>query len=517
MSLNLAVLLTESAKQYPTKPAVIFDSFQLNFAQLNGASNQFANGLSKLGITRGDKVAIMLPNVPQFVIAYYGILKLGAVVVPMNVLLKSDEIEYLLRDSEAKAIITWEAFAAEAVIAGERSPVCEKIIVAQAPGSDKLPDSAKAMSFNAVSKDMLPTYTYVQTDPQETAVILYTSGTTGKPKGAELTHFNLFFVAEYGGTKLIPCGPGDVFMAVLPLFHVFGQSNVMNTAIGQGATITLVARFDPVKVLEVIQRDKVTAFLGVPTMYFGLLHEPTRKNYDTSSLKHCISGGAAIPVEVLLAFEQEFGVTILEGYGLSETSPTASFNIPGKPRKPGSIGVPIWGVEMRAVDDNDNEVAQGEIGEIVIAGPNLMKAYYNKPEATIEAMRNGWFHTGDMARVDEEGYFFIVDRKKDMIIRGGYNVYPREIEEVLYQHSAVREAAVIGVPEPRLGEEVKAFVSLKPGVTADPNEILAFARSKLAAYKYPRTIEILEDLPKGPTGKLLKRELRALPQQAEVS
>ena len=517
MSLNLAVLLTEAAKKYPAEPALIYETMKLNYAQLNGASNQFANALSSIGIGRGDKVALMLPNIPQFVIAFYGAEKLGAVVVPMNVLLKRDEIEYLLKDSDAAAIITWEGFMAEAEAAYQRVPECQHLIIAQAPGSAvPLPVGDKVHNFGEMMKTASPKFNLVPTMPDDTAIILYTSGTTGKPKGAELTHFNVFYNAQFGGDKLVQVNPGDVAMAVLPLFHVFGLTNVLNTAIGRGGTVTLVARFDPIKVLEVIQRDKVTIFMGVPTMYFGLLHCPERKNYDTSTLRLCLSGGAAIPVEVLLAFQKEYKVAVLEGYGLSETSPTASFNMMDRPAKAGSIGLPIWGVEMKVVDDNDNEMPQGEAGEIVIRGHNVMKGYYKRPEATAEAMKNDWFHTGDIAHVDEEGYFFIVDRKKDMIIRGGFNIYPREIEEVLYQHPAVREAAVIGVPDSKMGEEVKAYVSLKPDVTADPQELVEFVKSKVAAYKYPREVEILDELPKGATGKLLKRELRLLPQKVTV-
>jgi long-chain acyl-CoA synthetase len=464
-----------------------------------------------MGIKRGDKVGLLLPNVPHFPIAYYGILKLGAVVVPMNVLLKSDEIEYVLKDSDATALISWEGFVGEAAAAFSRVDACKYLVVAQPTGSSNpLPAGSNVFSFASIQQDSAPTFALTPTKPDDTAVILYTSGTTGKPKGAELTNFNMFFNAKFAGDSLMPSFPGDVVVCVLPLFHSFGQSSVLNAFIGRGCAISLVARFDPVKVLEVIQRDKVTHFEGVPTMFFGLLNCPERKNYDTSSIKVSVSGGSAMPVEVLEAFEREFGVAVLEGYGLSETSPTASFNLIDRPRKAGSIGLPIWGVEMKVVDDNDQEVAQGQPGEIVIRGHNVMKGYYKRPEATAEAMRNDWFHSGDIAYVDAEGYFFIVDRKKDMIVRGGFNVYPREIEEVLYQHPAVREAAVIGVPDPKMGEEVKAYVALKPDKQATPEELIQFVKEKIAAYKYPREVEILEDLPKGPTGKLLKRELRDL-------
>jgi long-chain acyl-CoA synthetase len=306
-------------------------------------------------------------------------------------------------------------------------------------------------------------------------------------------------------------GPDDVTLAVLPMFHSFGQSSVMNVALHVGSTLTLVPRFDTEKVLEVIQRDQVTVFPGVPTMFFALLHHPNSDQYDTSSLRIAVSGGAAIPGEVIQAFERRYKTTILEGYGLSETSPTATFNFSASERKVLSIGKPIFGVEVRIFDVNDMELPTGKdnVGEIVIRGHNVMKGYWNQPQANAEAFRGGWFHTGDLGYVDEDGFLFIVDRKKEMIIRGGFNVYPREVEEVIYTHPAVAEAAVIGVPDERLGEEVKAVVSLKPGAQASEEDIIAFVKERVAAYKYPRTVQFVDSLPKGATGKILKKELKA--------
>jgi long-chain acyl-CoA synthetase len=344
----------------------------------------------------------------------------------------------------------------------------------------------------------------------DTAVILYTSGTTGRPKGAELTHDNLRSNVS-AAVGLFDLGVGDVIFGGLPLFHSFGQTCTMNAAICCGATVTLLPRFDPGKALEILQRDRCTIFEGVPTMYGALLNHPDRASYDVSSLRCCASGGASLPVEVLRGFEECFGCKVLEGYGLSETSPVASFNHPDRERKAGSIGTPIAGVEMKLVDDDGNEVEQGEIGEILIKGHNVMKGYFRQPEATAEAIKDGWFASGDMAKVDEDGYFFIVDRKKDMIIRGGYNVYPREVEEVLYEHPAVREAAVVGVPHAELGEEVGAAVTLKDGADVDVDELRAFVKEQVAAYKYPRMIWLVDELPKGPTGKILKREISPPP------
>ncbi len=512
MSLNLATLLTESTKRNPGQTAIILDDFKMKYAELNAASNKFANVLLEAGVERGQRVALMLPNIPQFIICYYGILKAGATVVPLNVLLRGAEVAYHLQDSDATMLVVWEGFAAEAASGFKTTETCKSLVIVNAPGSQNLPEGPNVKSFNALLGVASHQFDMVQTMPDDTAVILYTSGTTGRPKGAELTHFNMFFNARMVVESFgLDWKPSDVALVALPLFHSFGQTCLMNTGISVGLTLTLMARFDPVKAFEVIQRDKVTAFSGVPTMYFYLLNHPDRKNYDLSTLRICSSGGSAIPVETLQAWQRETGVTVLEGYGLSETSPVASFNVLFKPTKPGSIGVPIWGVEMKVVDDNDMEVPVGEPGELLIRGHNIMKGYLNHPEATADAMRGGWFHSGDVGRVDEEGYFFIVDRKKDMIIRGGFNVYPREIEEVLYAHPAIAECAVIGVPDPALGEEVKAVVVLKPGSDLSEDDIRTYCRERIAANKYPRQVQIYQgDLPKNATGKILKRELKAM-------
>jgi long-chain acyl-CoA synthetase len=340
-------------------------------------------------------------------------------------------------------------------------------------------------------------------------VILYTSGTTGKPKGAELTHFNLSRNSDIAARTTCDISAGDVVLGALPLFHSFGQTVGMNASLRVGATLVLLPKFDPAEALEIMQREGVTNFYGVPTMYGALLHHPGLEDYDVSTLRICITGGASMPVEVLRGFEEAFGCELLEGYGLSETSPVASSNHPGRPRKAGSIGTPLEEVEMKVFDEDDNEVPQGEVGEIVIRGHNVMKGYWQRPDATAEAMRGGWFHTGDMARVDEDGYFFIVDRKKDMIIRGGYNVYPREVEEVLYEHPKIREAAVLGVPHDQWGEEIGAAVVLHEGERLTPEEVSEYVKERIAAYKYPRIVWFMDELPKGPTGKILKREIEA--------
>jgi long-chain acyl-CoA synthetase len=467
-----------------------------------------ANALTDLGIHPGDKVAIVIPNTGLFPMVYYGILYAGAVIVPLNPLLKEQEIVYHLEDSEAAAIITLESLLGEVLKGFSKTETCHHVIAYADQGGANI--KGEILSFEQLMRKASPDREMAQTMPDDPAVIIYTSGTTGRPKGAVLTHFNLFYNCQVSSERLFDFHPEDVLIAVLPLFHSFGQTCSMNGTFNRGGTLTMLPRFEAEAALKIIERDRVTIFQGVPTMFFYLLNFPELNRFDTSSLRLAVTGGAAMPVEVLKAFEERFRVIVLEGYGLSETSPVASFNVSKQRRKIGSIGEPIYGVEMKVFDDNDNEVSVGAVGEIVIRGHNVMKEYYKKPEATKEAMRHGWFHTGDLGRVDEDGFFWIVDRKKDMIIRGGYNVYPREIEEVLYGFPGLLEAAVVGVPDTVMGEEVKAYVSLERSCTASSQDIISYCKERMAAYKYPRIVEILPTLPKGPTGKILKRELRQL-------
>ncbi|MGB7589244.1 MAG: long-chain fatty acid--CoA ligase [Solirubrobacterales bacterium] len=494
MGLNLASLLVDSAGRLADGPAIRLGDVELSYADLDDRSARLATLLREHGVKRGDRVGVMLPNVPEFPIAYYGVLRAGATVVPMNVLLKRREIAFYLEDSGAKLLLAWHGFTGEAR-EGAADAGAELVEV-------------EPEEFAATLQGLEPTFDVVDTADDDIAVILYTSGTTGKPKGAELTHANLSRNAEISSRTTCEVGDGDVVLGALPLFHSFGQTVGMNASLRVGACLTLVPKFDPGEALETMQRDRVTHFYGVPTMFGALLHHPERDRFDTSSLRTCITGGASMPVEVLRGFEEAFGCIVLEGYGLSETSPVASSNHPGMERKPGSIGTPIEGVEMRVVDEDDNPLPQGEVGEIVIRGHNIMKGYWQRPEATAEAMRGGWFHTGDMAKTDEDGYFYIVDRKKDLIIRGGYNVYPREVEEVLYEHPKIREAAVVGVPHDEWGEEIGAAIVLHEGEELSPEEVSAFVKDRIAAYKYPRVVWFIDELPKGPTGKILKREIQ---------
>ena len=491
---NLALALLETVRRHPQGVALRLDERVVSYEDLDAAAAHLAGVLRGRGVSAGDRVAVSLPNVVPFAVCYYGVLRLGAVVVPMNPLLKAREIAYHLSDSGATVLLAGTDFA-DTAQDGAQQTGAQVILID--PGEDPAQLGGPAE----------PVVEVTAREDSDTAIILYTSGTTGKPKGAELTHANLGSNAEVAATAILGLGPTDVILGALPLFHAFGQTCALNTAVRVGAALTLLPRFEPGAALAAIGRDRVTVFEGVPTMFSAILHHPDASGYDMSSLRTCISGGAALPVEVMRAFEEKFGCTVLEGYGLSETSPVASFNLPNLERKPGSIGPALPGVQMTLLDDTGRPAAPGEVGEIAIRGANVMKGYWGKPEATAEAFVDGWFRTGDIARRDEDGYYFIVDRKKDLIIRGGYNVYPREVEEVLYEHPAVAEAAVIGIPHDSLGEEIGAAIALKPGAHATPEELIAHVKPLVAAYKYPRKVWLVDSLPKGATGKIQKRDI----------
>jgi long-chain acyl-CoA synthetase len=498
---NLALDLIATARRIPHRTATIADDATMTYAELDAASSRLATFLEREGIGMGDRVGIMLPNVPAAPIAYYGIWRLGGIAVPMNPLMQGREVAFYLSNTGAKALIATPDFADAARqgadTAGSKSWIVDDAELARL--TDGLPEFGEPVERNA----------------SDTAVVLHTSGTTGTPKGAELTHGSLGSNRDVVMRRLLKLTDDDVVLACLPLFHVFGMTCAMNAAIAAGAGLSLMARFDPSKAIERIRQDRVTVLEAVPTMYTALLSVADRFSPDaTASLRTCVSGGAALPVAVLNDFEKTFDAIILEGYGLSETSPAATFNHPDAERRPGSIGTPIEGVQLRLVDEACNEVPTGSPGEIQVKGPNVMKGYWNLPEATAQSISGGWFSTGDIAVVDEDGYYWIVDRKKDLIIRGGYNVYPREIEEVIHEHPAVAQVAVIGIAHDSLGEEVGAAVVLKAGVTAEVEELRRFVKGRVAAYKYPRRIWFLDSLPTGPTGKLLRREVKPPPEEA---
>ncbi|MEV8066466.1 long-chain fatty acid--CoA ligase [Streptomyces sp. NPDC085995] len=488
---NLAGFLVETAGRQPERPALRLGEHVITYAELDERSARAAALLRSEGIRPGDRVALMLPNVPEFVVLYYAALRAGAVVVPMNPLLKTREVEFHLADSGAVRLFEWHQAPGEgaqgAAAAGVRHTAVEPA------------------AFAALLAGHEPLSAVADPDGEDMAVLLYTSGTTGRPKGAVLTHAGLRHNTEVNSIRVQKMTPEDVVVGCLPLFHIFGQVCTMSAAVRSGACLVLIPRFDPQTVLDAVARERATVFEGVPTMYAALLQHPS--DADVSTLRMCISGGASLPVEILHGFEERFGCPVLEGFGMSETSPVVTFNHPDRPRKAGSIGTPIQDVEVRLLDADGKDVPAGEIGELAVRGPNVMKGYWNRPEETAAALPDGWLRSGDLARADEDGYLYIVDRKKDMIIRGGYNVYPREIEEVLHEHPAVGMAAVLGVPHASLGEDVAAAVVLRPGARATPDELRQYVKDRVAAYKYPRHVWLVDRLPMGPSGKILKREI----------
>ncbi|HTA02166.1 MAG TPA: long-chain fatty acid--CoA ligase [Streptosporangiaceae bacterium] len=504
MSFNLATILRETAAATPDALAYRAGGSAATYRDLDEQSGLFAAGLLEAGLTPGQVVAIQLPNVPQFLIAYFGALKAGMAVLPVNPLLKAGEIEHQLTDSAASVMVGLAGLHAEAAKACEIAGL--PLYLAGEPAA--LPDGALPLS-DLISAAPLaePGGAVWPGNADDTAVLIYTSGTTGKPKGAELTHFLLYMNCTISG-QLFGARPDDVTLAVLPFFHVFGLSSVINVSVRYGGCLSIVPRFEAGHVLDAIETDKCTVIAGVPTMLHALAQLDV-SGRDLTALRVAVSGGSSLPEDVMRTFEGKFGLEVLEGYGLSETGSTSSFNRPGD-RKPLSVGKPIWGVQMRVADTSDQPLPAGrdQLGEIQIRGHNVMKGYRNRPEATASALAGGWLHTGDVGYVDEDGFYFIVDRTKDLVIRGGYNVYPREIEEVLFAHPGIREAAVIGKPDDRLGEEVVAVVVLDDGVSLDEQEIIAYTRERLAAYKYPREVRFRAELPKGPTGKILKTVLR---------
>lgn len=520
-TLNLASMISHHARLAPDTEAIIWEDVRLTYGDLDKLSNRVANALTEMGIGHGDKVALCCPNLPFFPVVYYGIMKAGAAVVPLNVLFKAREIAYHLSDSDAKAVFVFEGTnelpLAETVKQGfDQVPTCEHLVVMTADlfGPSPFPDHR---TLTQITFDRSEEFEIYPTSPGDTCAILYTSGTTGQPKGAELTHLNLY--SNVTTTYLIHLpvldftdGKQKTCLITLPLFHTTGQTVQMNTQMYGGHRVVLLPRFEPASTLDAMVRERVNFWVGVPTMYWSLLKYVKETGYDIShiadSMKVCSSGGAPMPVEVMREFQEKFNVRVMEGYGLSETSPLATFNHFERPSKPGKVGQPIFGVDIRCFDDNDKEVERGTRGEIVIRGTNVMKGYYKRPEATAEAFRNGWFHTGDIGIMDEDGYLAIVDRKKDMILRGGYNIYPRELEEIIITHPAVSLCAVIGVPDERLGEEVKAFIVLHQGHTVTVEDFVLWCRGQFAANKYPRHVEIRESLPIGGTGKIFKRALK---------
>jgi long-chain acyl-CoA synthetase len=502
MSLTIASILAESAVRFPDNDAVVLGDLRISYADLWAHAKQYAAVLREHGVGPGDKVALLLPNTPHFPLAYFGTLALGGVAVPVHALLKAEEIEYVLADSGAKVLVCAAPLLGEGAKGAELAGVP---VLAVMDGGDATIERIDTLALVAT-----PIESVEPREPDDTAVILYTSGTTGKPKGAEITHLNVTMNVVVSAQHSFDISEADTVLGCLPLFHTFGQTCCMNTAFYVGATVVLLPRFDGQAALQLLVDEKCTIFMGVPTMYIGLI-EAAKSSDLRPQLKVALSGGAALPLAVLERFAEVFGTDVFEGYGLTETSPVATFNQKGFPPKAGTVGKSIWGVETEIakaeVDERIELLPTGELGEIVVRGHNVFKGYLNKPEATAAAIVDGWFRTGDLGTKDEDGYVTIVDRKKDMVIRGGYNVYPRDVEEVLLRHPGVGQVAVIGVPDDQYGEEVCAVV-VKDGDVTEA-EVVAYGKEHLAAYKYPRRVVFVEALPLGPSGKVLKRELVA--------
>ncbi len=526
---SLVFFLEEAYKKNPNHPAIRFLGKTVSYRELYEKTVKLANGLKSVGLKEGDRVSIMLPNCPQAVISYYAVLMAGGIVVQTNPLYMQRELEHQLNDSGATFMISldWAYPKVEKVLGTTKLkkvlitslkdflPFPKNLLfplVSKKQGMNtKVPYSEKILSFMGVLKAGTNETIKLDVDPDEVAILQYTGGTTGLAKGVMLTHRNLvvnttqcsnwLYKIEYGKERLL---------GIVPFFHVYGMTVVMNSAIYMGSTMILLPKFDVKDALKTIDKEKPTLFPGAPTMYIGLLNHPDIANYDLSSIKACISGSAPLPVEVQQQFEKVTKGILVEGYGLTESSPVTHCNLVwGGDRVSGSIGIPWPDTEAKIISlETGEEVEQGEVGELIIKGPQVMKGYWNRPEDTSETLKDGWLFTGDMGYMDEKGYFYVVDRKKDMIIAGGFNIYPREIEEVLFEHPAVLECVVVGVPDPYRGETVKVFIVLKDGMKVSEEEFDKYCREKLAAYKVPKIYEFRDELPKTMVGKILRRALR---------
>ena len=512
---NLSIALEDNAQRIPNRLAIISEEKKISYKELNLLSNKVANLILDLGINPGDSIALQCPNISFFPIIYYGILKMGGVIVPMSILLKKKEISFILNNSKAKLLFFYQGdqtlnIVKEALAGVKESPEIIQSILIE---NQELKSFSNPLvkNLNSLIKDASSEFEYIPTNAEETAVVIYTSGTTGKPKGAKLTHSNLAWNSSIT-VNLFDFKGDDIALTVLPLFHIFGQNCIMNAAVFAGISNVLLKRFDSNEVIQCIQKYSVTIFAGVPTMFWNLLNDlNTFKKGEISLLKNhwriALSGGAAIPVELINKFEKTYGVPIFEGYGMSEGSPLVTYNQPAYKRKIGSVGLPIWGVQVKVINDKFIEVPSYVVGQIIFKGHNVMKGYFNNEEETKKAIKNGWMHSGDLGYKDDQGYLFVVDRMNDMIIRGGVNIYPREIEEVIIKHPKISLVAVVGIPDQRMGEEIMAYVILNKDQEMSKAELKSWVKAKVAANKYPRKIEFVKELPMNATGKILKRKL----------
>jgi long-chain acyl-CoA synthetase len=503
--LNLYAQLAGSVTKRPDSIALIARDRQMKYGELFADVNRLAHAFSSLGIRPGDAIAVLLPNCPEFTVSYYAAVAVGAMCLPANPLLKPAELAYMWHDCRARLVVTTAPLLAGVLDARSQVASLSKVVVVGAAAGDVLSFADLLMLRGAqAGREPIPLDGRGDDDP---AVCIYTSGTEGRPKGAVLSHRNLVSNCEQVG-RALSFDERDNFLCALPLFHSFAGTVCQNTALRFGARITLIEQFNPARVAEAMGAHHVTVFPAVPAMYGAMMQLPATFDHAFRQVRLCVSGGAPKPVALMQAFEKRFGTVILEGDGPTECSPVTSVNPLHGVRKPGTIGVPVPGVEMKIVDDEDRDVPAGEVGEIVVRGENVMLGYHNQPEATAAAMRGGWYHTGDLGTMDADGYVAIVDRKKDMLIVGGINVYPREIEEVLHQHPAVQDAAVIGGHDEKRGDQVVAVAALKPGATATGRDLLHFCRERLANYKCPRKVIFRDALPRSGTGKILKRLLK---------
>ena len=496
---NIYYILENAAKRFPNQVAITYQDHRISFHDLKEATDRLANGLKSLGLESGDRIALMLPNIPHFVMSYFALLKIGVSVVPVSIFFKSEEIHHQLEDSEVKGIIFWEGFRSSVVEAVHDLDTCENLIVL---GEKAAPEEIR-LAFLIETKE--PLEETLSVDMDETALIGYTAGISGRPKGAELTHGNILSNINTC-SEFLKLGSEDSVIAVVPLYHPIGLILTMGAFFSVGGRVVLIPKFNTEIVLRAIETDKSTYFVGVPSMYQDFL-KVEDNSVDISSLKFCLSSGDGLKEETMEAFESKFKVPILEGYGLTEAT-MVSFNSPSRERKAGSIGLPLPGVEMKIISESGSEVRTGQVGEIIVQGPNVMKGYLNRPEATKEVLRNGWLYTGDLAHLHENGYGFIVGRRKDVIVKSGFSVYPREVERFLFGYPKIKEAVVVGLPDSRQGEEIHACIVLKDGEEATQEEIIEYIKERIAAYKCPRIIHFSSDLPRGPTGRVMRNKVR---------
>ncbi|WP_079529352.1 fatty acid--CoA ligase family protein [Halobacillus hunanensis] len=504
--MNLSDQLSVVASAHPSKQAYLFQGEGASYQEFDGSVSKFASSLRKLGYGKGDHIALVSGNSPMFMIGLYGALRVGATVIPINPTYTAEEMRYILKNGDVKAVMTMDVLMGKFEQMDDDLEISHYFVAETKIGNAESSLSEKMKSFTKTVEEGDLSFSKPELSEDHVAVILYTSGTTGKPKGAMLTHKNLYSnakdVADY-----LNYSQGDRVIATLPMFHVFCLTVALNAPLMNGGTVLIVPKFSPQEVFEIASTQKATIFAGVPTMYNYLAQTGSGQTEAFKHMRICVSGGSSMPVALLNKFEEQFNVQISEGYGLSEASPVTAFNPLDRPRKPGSIGTNIVHVENKVVDELGEELPPGEVGELIVRGPNVMKGYYNMPEETAVTLRDGWLYTGDMARMDDEGYLYIVDRKKDMIIVGGYNVYPREVEEVLYDHPDISEAAVIGTPDPNSGEMVISFVvSSNPAL--NESTLKEYCKGYLAKYKQPARIHFMEELPKNTTGKILRKNLR---------